>query len=221
MVNRVLCNPTVVVHEEQKGLLPEIQRIEIYHKHQKNIQQVVVAARAFQNEVQQIKLSGTSILEGHFSVGYKFGSTGLLAVTADGSALENQLRKLEGLSNVEVSLESNAKTVKIWFVTFTGNAGNVPSLWINDTYVVAVGKHSEVLEAIPGVPCEVQLIEISSSTAMSGKFQCSLNGYQTPLISSTASADELLSSFRSLNIGEVVVSREIEAEGYAAVLNGI
>ena len=99
---------------------------------------------------------------------------------------------------------------------FTGNAGNVPSLWINDTYVVAVGKHSEVLEAIPGVPCEVQLLEISSSTDMSGKFQCSLNGYQTPLISSTASADELLSSFRSLNIGEVVVSREVEPEGYAA-----
>ena len=115
-----------------------------------------------------------------------------------------------------MSLESNAKTVKTWFVTFTGNAGNVPSLWINDTYVVAVGKHSEVLEAIPGVPCEVQLMEISSSTDMSGKFQCSLNGYQTPLISSTASADELLSSFRSLNIGEVVVSREVEPEGYAA-----
>ena len=104
-----LCNPTVVVHEEQKGMLPEIQSIEIYHKHQKKIQQVVVAARAFQNEVQQIKLSGTSIIEGHFSVGYKFGSTGLLAVTTDGPALENQLRKLEGLSNVEVSLESNAK----------------------------------------------------------------------------------------------------------------
>ena len=103
---------------------------------------------------------------------------------------------------------------------FYGERGNVPSLWINDTYVVAVGKHSEVLEAIPGVPCEVQL-EISSSTAMSGKFQCSLNGYQTPAISSTASANELLSSFRSLNIGEVVVSREIEAEGYAHVLNGI
>ena len=118
-----LCNPTVVVHEEQKGMLPEIQRIEIYHKHQKNIQQVVVAARAFQNEVQQIKLSGTSIIEGHFSVGYKFGSTGLLAVTADGPALENQLRKLEGLSNVEVSLESNAKTVKTWFVTFYGKRG--------------------------------------------------------------------------------------------------
>ena len=131
-----LCNPTVVVHEEQKGMLPEIQSIEIYHKHQKKIQQVVVAARAFQNEVQQIKLSGTSIIEGHFSVGYKFGSTGLLAVTADGPALENQLRKLEGLSNVEVSLESNAKTVKTWFVTFTGNAGNVPSLWINDTYLL-------------------------------------------------------------------------------------
>ena len=101
--------------------------------------------------------------------------------------------------------------MKTWFVTFTGNAGNVPSLWINDTFVVAVGKHSEVLEAIPGVPCEVQSLEISSSTDISGKFQCSMNGYQTPLISSTASADELLSSFRSLNIGEVVVSREVEA----------
>ena len=57
-----LCNPTVVVHEELRCCL----KFKVLKYITSTDSTSVVAARAFQNEVQQLKLSGASILEGIF-----------------------------------------------------------------------------------------------------------------------------------------------------------